>query len=151
MTDRKWKEYEQKHERIREENRPLLADFEKWLSEKGLAASTIQRHVENVDFYVDSYLLDSEGLPAREGAGCVSMYLGYWFIRKALWSSASSIKQNAVSLKKFYTFLHERGDVPAEDVEDVKETIKDGMPEWIATLERYDDPDVKDPREIWDL
>ena len=32
------------------------------------------------------------------------MFLGFWFIRKAMWASQSSIKGNATSLKKLYTF-----------------------------------------------
>ena len=30
-----------------------------------------------------------------------------------------------------------------------KETIKQEMPEWVGTVERYDDPDITDPEEIW--
>jgi hypothetical protein len=71
------------------------------------------------------------------------MFLGYWFIRKAMWSSASSIKSNAASLKKFYTFLHERGLVSQDDLDSLKETVKEEMPEWLATLARYDDPSIR--------
>jgi hypothetical protein len=31
----------------------------------------------------------------------------------------------------------------------MKQQIKDDMPEWIATMERYDNPDIEDPEEIW--
>ncbi len=27
--------------------------------------------------------------------------------------------------------------------------VKDGIPEWIATLERYDDPSIEDMGEVW--
>jgi hypothetical protein len=37
------------------------------------------------------------------------MFLGYWFIKKAMWAKQSAIKSNAASLKKFYTFMHEKG------------------------------------------
>ncbi len=32
------------------------------------------------------------------------LFLGYWFIKKAMWSSPVQIKSNAASLKKFFTF-----------------------------------------------
>jgi site-specific recombinase XerD len=63
-----------------------------------------------------------------------------------MWASQSSIKGNATSLKKFYTFMYEKGLIDNDDLADLKETIKEGMPEWLATLERYDDPSVED---VW--
>lgn len=67
---------------------------------------------------------------------------------KELWASPNSIKQIAASLKKFYTFMHEQGHIDADDLQDLKETIKEEMPDWLATLDRYDDPDISDPMEI---
>ena len=70
----------------------------------------------------------------QEGVDQVDMFLGYWFIRKAMWASSSSIKANAASLKKFYKFLHERGLVSEEDLDLLKMTIKENMPEWLDAL-----------------
>ena len=68
----------------------------------------------------------------------------FWFIRKAMWASQISIKGNATSLKKFYTFMHEKGLVDKEDLIDLKQTIKEEMPEWLATLRRFDDQSIED-------
>ena len=70
----------------------------------------------------------------------VSMFLGYWFIKKAMWASQASLKSNAASLKKFYAFLLEKGLIEQEDLIELEETIKDEMPEWIEELNRSDDP-----------
>jgi DNA phosphorothioation-dependent restriction protein DptG len=67
------------------------------------------------------------------------MFLGYWFIKKAMWASQSSIKSNATSLTKFYTFMHEKRLIDQEELINLKQTIKKDMPEWLATLRRYDD------------
>lgn len=45
----------------------------------------------------------------------------------------------------------ETGRIPKESFDDLKETLKEQMPEWIVTMERYDDPDIEDPEEIWGL
>ena len=79
------------------------------------------------------------------------MFLGYWFIKKAMWASKSSIKANAASLKKFYTFLLEKGLIEKDDLQELKETIKYQMSEWLATLDRYDDPSIDDMGEVWGL
>ena len=77
------------------------------------------------------------------------MFLGYWFIRKAMWASQSSIKENASSLKKFYQCMLEKGFIEQQDLDELKLTIKEEMPEWLATVRRYDDPDIEDMEEVW--
>jgi hypothetical protein len=37
----------------------------------------------------------------------------------------------------------------AKLLDDLKTQIKEGMPEWLATLARHDDPEIDDPDEIW--
>lgn len=137
-----YERYEEECQRIRASNKELLDDFANWLRESNLAAKTIKKHKYNIDFYINEYLLYEDATDPEDGVSYVSMFLGYWFIKKAMWASAASIKNNAVSLKKFYTFLHERGLVDKGDLDSLKEIIKEKMPEWLATLERYDDPSI---------
>lgn len=85
---------------------------------------------------------------ASEGVDEVGMFLGYWFIRKAMWANVTSVKANATSLKKFYDFMLERGEVDPEALKVMKQRIKEELPEWIATLKRYDDPSV-DTEDVW--
>jgi hypothetical protein len=68
-----------------------------------------------------------------------------------MWASESSIRSNAASLKKFYEFMHQKGLVTKETLQDMRETIRDNMPEWLLTLKRYDDPSITDPEDIWGL
>jgi len=146
-----YKQYQAKCDRIRESNKELLDDFADWLREMGLSAKTVRRHVGNVDLYINEYLLYEDAVEPQDGILKVSMFLGYWFIKKAMWASAASIRSNAASLKKFYAFLHERGIVKQSDLDALKRTIKREMPEWLATLARYDDPSVTDMAEVWGL
>lgn len=41
-----------------------------------------------------------------------------------------------------------RGEVDQEEVKEMKERIKEDLPEWIATMKRYDDPLI-DQEDIW--
>jgi TPP-dependent pyruvate/acetoin dehydrogenase alpha subunit len=63
-----------------------------------------------------------------------------------MWASPSSIRGNAASIKKFYAFLQEKGLIDKEDLNDLEKEIKEDMPEWLATIARYDDPSVED---VW--
>ena len=136
---------------IRSDNKDLLKAFADWLSEQGLAEATINRHLSNIDFYINEFLVYSYPLTPDSGmdGGIVSMYLGYWFIRKTSWASKSTLKTNAASLKKFGEFLYQRGMIDQEDRDSIIDTIREEMPSWQATLARYDDPDLTDMEDIF--
>ena len=141
-----YEKYEDDCKTIREANKLLISYFEAWLKSSGLSTKTIENHLSNIDFYVNDYLLYEDATEAKDGVGAAGMFLGYWFIKKAMWASQSTIKGNAASLKKFYAFVYQKGLINKDDLADLKETVKEGMPEWLATLERYDDPTVED---VW--
>lgn len=143
-----YEKYEDECKTIREANKLLLRDFEAWLKSSGLSKKVTESHLLNIDFYVNEYLLYEEATEAKDGVDAVDMFLGYWFIKKSMWASQASIKGNAASLKKFYAFMHEKGLIDTDDLADLKDTIKEGMPEWLATLKRYDDPSVDD---VWQM
>jgi len=150
MVDR-YEEYEQACRVLREENAVLLEDFADWLRKKGLSEKTIKRHFENIEFFVNEFLLYEEAKPASCGVQEVGYFLGYWFIRKAMWASQTSIRSYSGSLKKFYQFMFGRGLIEHEALDGLKAQIKKELPEWLETLRRYDDPSIEDPWEIWDL
>jgi hypothetical protein len=146
-----YEKYEYDCKRIRKANKKLLSEFGTWLKSSKLKDNTIRRHVDNIDLYINDFLLYEDAIKAKDGASSIGMFLGYWFIRKALWSSPAQIKSNAASLKKFYTFLFEINQISKEDLDDLKERIKEEMPEWIATMNRYNDPSITDMEEVWGI
>lgn len=135
-----YEKYEADCAKMRDLNKEILNKFKVWLQASNLAERTIKSHLENVDFYINEFLLyESPIVSPEEGISDVSMYLGYWFIKKAMWASKSHIKGSAASLTKFYTCLLGQGLITEHDLRSLKMTIKDEMPEWLETLERYDD------------
>jgi len=135
-----YSEYDNAVKRIREKNGEYLTGFAESLSAQGLSDKTIKNHITNVDFYINHYLLYEEPLDAAQGCGLkVSHFLGYWFITKAMWSSVESIKSTAASIKKFYKYLLGIGVVAKADYDDLLETIKEEMPEWLQDMQEYDE------------
>ena len=72
------------------------------MENQNLSKKTITKHVQNVEFYLNEFLTYYEVIPMELGASHIDEFLGNWFIRKAMWSSISSINENCTSLKKFY-------------------------------------------------
>ena len=149
MAKRDADEYEKKVRELQAENAEIFASFRAALVEKGLAKPTIRRHVENAEFFLDDYLAETEGVSAVEGIDHVPSFLGFWFIRKAMWASETAIRQYAATFKKLYAHLAEQGRVSVDDVAHLKSVIKEELPEWVETVQRYDDPDITDPWDVW--
>lgn len=143
-----YEKWEKDCKRIKEQNAILLNQFADVLKKQGLKKKTIDKHVKNIDFYINHFLLYEDATEPENGLYSVSMFLGYWFIKKAMWANPSAIKNNASSLQKFYAFMLESGKIEKDDYQELKDTIKQEMPEWIATMQRYDDPDIED---VWEI
>lgn len=134
-------------ERIKQDNEAYLNQFSKWLEKSKLSEKTINKHLSNIDFYINDYLLYDDSVEAKDGIDAVGMFLGYWFIRKAMWSSKATIRSNATSLKKFYTFMKEENLIDNSELDKLNKTIKADMPRWLETMDRYDDITIED---VWD-
>ncbi|MDD2959914.1 MAG: hypothetical protein PHR92_15585 [Lachnospiraceae bacterium] len=143
MNEFNFKEYEEKCKIIKEENESLLELFEEDL--EGLNSKTINRHLSNVDFYINTYLLREDACDFTQGIWKVDDYLGYFFIRKCMWSTPGNIKSTAASIKKFYQCMLKQEMIQKVDYEYLCETIKENMCRWQAECERYNDPYAENP------
>ena len=142
-----YKEYEQKCSEIQMRNKVYLDEFIEDLSKAGLKEKTINRHTYNVEFYLNTYLLREEPLEMVSGADSfhINNFLGYFFIRKCMWSTPGSIKSNAASIKKFYKSMLERGHIEKSNYTELTDTIKYNLESWIEDCESYNDPDMPNP------
>ena len=143
MDEIDFEEYEEKCKLIKQENESLLEMFEKDL--EGLNQKTINRHLTNVDFYINTYLLREDAYDFTHGIWDIDGYLGYFFIRKCMWSTPGNIKSTAASIKKFYQCMLKQEMIQKADYEYLCETIKDNMWKWQSDCEMYNDPDAESP------
>jgi len=147
MTD--YQEYERACQVIRKENQALLKEFYAWLEAQEMSEETISRHLSNAAFYIQEFLLYEQPWRPHEGASSIGMYLGYWFIRKGPVATPGTVKTNATSLVKFYSFLVEKGLVTDEQLDRMRKTIKTEMGHWQERARRYNNPDITDQSKIW--
>jgi len=130
--------YKEKQNEIFSANEMHLMGFVKWLENKGLSPKTIKTHATNVEFYINDYL-GCDLMDVTKGCHRIDRFLGNWFIRKAAWSSCAHIKSYASSFKKFYAYLLEENTIDQEDYDDLCETIKERMQDWLNAMKRYED------------
>ncbi len=133
---------------MRRENSMILDVFRSYLESRNLSEKTVNKHCSNVEFYINEFLLYEELLGPGDGVREVGSFLGDWFIRKAMWASVTSIKENITSLKHFYTFLSLLGEIEEHELAEMKKLIKESKADWIETLQKYDDPNVS-MDDIW--
>ncbi len=122
---------------IQQQNEELLDAFEHWLDNKGVSREAIHDHLDNVSLFINVYLAEGRGgevkRPHEADEFDVEDFLGDWFTHKEIGTSESTAKQVLDSLKYFYAFIAERGEMEAEDVE----TILDALDEAQAANEDW--------------
>ncbi|MFO7979746.1 MAG: recombinase [Candidatus Aminicenantes bacterium] len=143
-----YEKYEAECKKRKEENHSFLTGFTRYLKNKKFAKRTIDKHVQNIDFYINDFLLYDSPKKASEGVNQLDYFLGFWFIRKAMWASPDTIKENIASLKHFYSYMNKIGQVKDKEVSNMEEEIKECKSQWIETVKKYDDPDF-DSEDIW--
>ncbi|MDO5151014.1 MAG: hypothetical protein Q4D76_16720 [Oscillospiraceae bacterium] len=138
-------EYIEECKKIKKENKILLDIFADYLKEQKLSDKTIKKHYENVDFYLNDYMLYEDAHPMQDGVCMIGDYLGYFFIRKCMWSTPGTIKSTAASIKKFYKCMLMAGKIEKDYYQNLCDEIKEGLPEWMDDCAEYNDPDGDDP------
>jgi len=135
---------------IRKRNENLIYNFAGWMKRSSLAEKTVDKHTSNIDFFLNEYLIyqdkndgeeDRELCQAEDGIELIDDFLGYWFIKKAMWSSENSIKENITSIKKFYTFMQSLNLISKDDLKKLNEIIKENKSDWIDAVNRYNSMD----------
>ncbi|MBE9592828.1 MAG: site-specific integrase, partial [Proteobacteria bacterium] len=133
-----------------EEAEKLVKSFYNYLKqEKRLSEETASEHAHQIGFFALHYLSGYEEKSLQEVTEMdIDDYLGNWYIRKVLNSSKSDVRPILVAFKKFYKFLHERGSVDEDQLDEIISACKNPR-RYIRRFESYDelDPDS----ETWDI
>ena len=136
--EKMYQEYERLCEEQRKKNDEYLDIFENDLISKGFVPKTIRKHLQNVDFYINVYLLREEPLEMQQGCGFkIDMFLGDYFIRKCMWSTPGTIKTTAASIKKFYKCMLEYGHIKKDAYQAFCDLIKENIEEWQYECAEY--------------
>ena len=116
-----------------QQNSVYLHLFE--LDLQGLATKTIKRHLQNMDFFLNTYLLFDEANPLsmQEGVNTIDDFLGY-FLEEKTYFADSTKRSFVTSLRKFYKSMAKYGKITPEQYEDVVESLQDGGAEYKALL-----------------
>ncbi len=135
--------------KMQQDNFKLLQEFLPWLKNKHLSEEVVKTHINNIDFYINQFLLHEIDCPAKEGAFYISEYLGDWFIRKVITSNEIQINANAASLLIFYTFMNEKGEITNDDLEDLSDTIREDLSDWTTAMKQYENSLITDMDDVW--
>lgn len=129
--------YEKTIHDINLKNDKIVEKFGISLGAAGLSNKTIRTHVSNITFFLNNFVSGYYEEGFEDASMHIDEFLGDWFIRKAAWSSESSIKSNIASLNRFYKFLYENDLVTLDTYQYVKKLIKEKKEIWIGEVNYY--------------
>ena len=135
---------EKQIENNKKRNDKFLKEFEIWLNNKGLAAKTINNHLNNASLYINDYLNYHDVYSMEAGISFVDNFLSDWFVRKCMWFTAYSIKTTAASIKKFYECMSDLNYVNKTAYKNLCNELKENMDYYIDNVEEYNNFDEDD-------
>lgn len=115
----------------RKENENYLKLFENQMKKDGLAPRIIKKHLSNVEFYINDYLLFSSIINIEDGMSEMRDFFYYWFFAKALQSKCESVYAHIDSVTLFYKLMVDQGLANREDYEKMLCNITKYKAEWI--------------------
>lgn len=65
-------------------NRKILNGFKTYMQNQKLSPKTIQKHLSNINFYLNEYLTYYDVTKMEDGVYEINVFLGDFFIRKCL-------------------------------------------------------------------
>ena len=63
---------------MQSQNKKILDDFEEYLKNAGLTSKTISNHLDNIDFYINHYLLYDEFVSPDKGNYRLDDFFSYF-------------------------------------------------------------------------
>lgn len=121
----------------RKENENYLKLFENQMKKEGLAPRIIKKHLSNVEFYINDYLLFSSIINIEDGMSEMRDFFYYWFFAKALQSKCESVSAHIDSVTLFYKLMVDQGLANREDYEKMLCNINEYKAEWIKKFSRH--------------
>lgn len=94
-----------------------------------------------MSLYINDFLNYYDCNEIKKGCYEIDSFLGEWFVRRAMWSNATTVKENGASIKKFYKCMLEHGYIEKEDYDQLYYTIKNCISDWIENFKEYNNVD----------
>ena len=111
-------------------NYELLALFETCLMDQGLSQSTRVRHLQTMDLFLNSFLMDIGPMSPDEGIFKLDEFFCRWLPKATPWVSSSAVQGMIPGLKKFAVCLNQQGLLAQEDLQDFLALIKTRRHHW---------------------
>ncbi|WP_368251712.1 hypothetical protein [Enterococcus sp. 2201sp1_2201st1_B8_2201SCRN_220225] len=137
--DGSYNQYEKIADEIRENNEKMLLAFKDYLIADGLSSRAAEDHRFNVSVYVDDFLLYYQINTVLSPEASPYDFLSDWFVSKALWANARSVKRTGTSLRKFFGFMEAAEEITNRQLKDLREEISDGIMAGLETLEMLEE------------
>lgn len=122
--------------KIRENNSLVFEQFGRYLFEYcHLSLEEVDQHLDLVEVFLDEFLLIDTISSPFSNYNDIAFFINHWYIHYSYWSNKETVRQSGASLKLFYHFLAQAGEISANQLNDILEYIQDGINSGIYSLE----------------
>ena len=120
-------------EEIRKENEKYLAIFQEYLESFGVSRSLIERHILNVDGYLNDYLADEENREMKNSVRDLEPYIKNIYFEMAQ-TNEETLEKFIKSMNLFYRCMHDSGFMSDQMYGLYEWLVKNNKKEWIEKM-----------------
>ena len=116
-------------EEIRKENEKYLAVFQEYLESYGMSRPLIERHISNVDGYLNDYLADQFEREMKNSVRDLEPYIKTVYYEME-GTDVDALEKFIKSLNYFYRCMHDRGLMSSQMYSLYEWLVKSNQKEW---------------------
>lgn len=124
--------------KIFEFNQRYIDKFSDYLKENKLKEKTINKHIDNIVFFLNNYLTREYVYSLFNSADSLNDFFSYFFIHKCTFANVNSMKEFVATFRYFYKYLYENKYINKETYDYTEFLFKEEKENWLEKMKEYD-------------
>lgn len=116
-----------------QKNEELMNMFEEYM--KNLSEKVRNKHMDNIALFLNDFLVHYEIKTYKDGVNLIDSFFISFFIPKCWNATAYTVKEYSSSIRKFYKCMLLNNKISEQEYNEVCQTIKNSLSEWIEMCE----------------
>ena len=147
MPEEDYNEMKNRWEPVNEE---LLARFTNFVvTEKIVGKIRAHQYADSLRFFGNVYLAQYEKGSLLDGLASFPMFVGNWFIRKAMWADAKAVRENVQAFCLFIRVFEGWGEIGKAEFDNLNEILERNLEMWCSRVDCYNNPEL-DVEDLFD-
>lgn len=115
-----------------------LFSFKEYLISKHTSSTNMNTYIECMNYFLNKYLILEMKFDLFNGIDSLNDFFSFHFVHKYANGTVQRLKDFITSIKNFYKFMFEKGNINKETYEYLQFLLKEEKDNWINKMKDYE-------------